>query len=53
VIISVVSLGGKRSYTALYEKKNAGGFFARSFLTPAEYQTFSTRTCRLAGGWCT
>lgn len=36
---SVVSVGGQRSYTALYEKKNVGSFKAHSFLTPNEYQT--------------
>jgi hypothetical protein len=49
VIISVGSLGGKRSYTALYEKKNAGGFFARSFLTPAEYQDVFNQNVQ--AGW--
>ena len=37
--ISVVSLGGERFYTALYEKVGAGiSSQAKSFLTPAEYQ---------------
>ena len=40
--ISVVSLGGERFYTALYEKAGAGGSsLAKSFLTPAEYQKLS------------
>jgi Bacterial tandem repeat domain 1/Peptidase family M23 len=36
--ISVVSLGGERFYTALYVKADVGGYEAKSFLTPAEYQ---------------
>jgi hypothetical protein len=37
--ISVVSIGGQRYYTALYENLGAGvSSEARSFLTPAEYQ---------------
>lgn len=39
VNISPVSVGGQRSYAALYEKRDVGGFFAKSFVTPAEYQT--------------
>ncbi len=39
--ISVVSLGGERFYTALYESADVGGYEARSFLTPAEYQQLS------------
>jgi hypothetical protein len=39
--ISVVSLGGNRFYTALYEAANTGSFEARSFLTAAEYQQLS------------
>ncbi len=38
VNISVVSPGGDRRYTALYEKRDVGSFFTKSFLTPAEYQ---------------
>jgi murein DD-endopeptidase MepM/ murein hydrolase activator NlpD len=37
-VISVVSIGGNRFYTALYENANVGGWEARSFLTGAEYQ---------------
>jgi hypothetical protein len=37
-VISPVSLNGSRRYTAIYQKLNAGGWEARSFLTPAEYQ---------------
>lgn len=37
-VISVVSIGGNRSYTALYESGSVGGWEAKSFLTPAEYQ---------------
>jgi hypothetical protein len=36
--ISVVSINGNRSYTALYEKTNIGSFVAKSFLTAADYQ---------------
>lgn len=36
--LSVVSVGGQRFYTALYEQSNAGSSEARSFLTAAEYQ---------------
>lgn len=36
--ISVVSLGGERIYTALYEQAGAGSSEAKSFLTAAEYQ---------------
>ena len=36
--VSVVSLNGKRFYTALYEKRSIGSFVARSFLTSSEYQ---------------
>ena len=36
--VSVVSIGGNRFYTALYEAANVGGWEAKSFLTPAEYQ---------------
>jgi hypothetical protein len=39
VNISVVSPGGDRRHTALYEKRDVGSFFTKSFLTPAEYQT--------------
>ncbi|MDP9386419.1 MAG: peptidoglycan DD-metalloendopeptidase family protein [Actinomycetota bacterium] len=37
--ISAVSIDGQRSYAALYEKRDVGSFFAKSFVTPAEYQT--------------
>jgi hypothetical protein len=37
--LSVVSPGNERVYAGLYEKRDVGGFFAKSFLTPAEYQT--------------
>lgn len=36
--ISVVSINGAVSYTALYEKASIGSFEARSFLTASEYQ---------------
>lgn len=36
--VSVVSSGGQRSYTALYEKEDIGGWQARSALTADEYQ---------------
>ncbi len=39
VNISVVSPGGDRRHTALYEKRDVGSFFTKNFLTPAEYQT--------------
>ena len=38
-VISVASVGGTLRYTALYTKQAIGGFEARSFLTPDEYQT--------------
>ncbi|MBA3714640.1 MAG: serine hydrolase [Pyrinomonadaceae bacterium] len=38
-VISVASVSGKLRYTALYTKQAIGSFEARSFLTPAEYQT--------------
>lgn len=38
VNISVVSIDGNRSYTALYEKSDVGSWHAKSFLTPSEYQ---------------
>lgn len=41
VNISVVSVGGQRYYTSLYEKVNVGSFEARSFLTASEYQSES------------
>lgn len=37
-VLSVVSIGGNRSYTGLYEKANVGSWEAKSFLTAAEYQ---------------
>jgi hypothetical protein len=39
VNVSAVSVGGQRSYAALYEKKDVGSFYVKSFLTPADYQT--------------
>lgn len=36
--VSVVSPGGKRTYAALYEKRDLGSWMARSFLTAGEYQ---------------
>jgi murein DD-endopeptidase MepM/ murein hydrolase activator NlpD len=36
--ISVVSVGGSRFYTALYEKAGVGGYEAKSFLTADEYR---------------
>jgi hypothetical protein len=38
VNISVVSPHNKLCYAGLYEKRDVGSFFAKSFLTPAEYQ---------------
>jgi hypothetical protein len=38
VNISVVSPGGQPIHAALYEKRTVGSFWAKSFLTPAEYQ---------------
>lgn len=38
VNVTAVSPGGVRTYAALYEKKDVGGFFLKSFMTPAEYQ---------------
>jgi hypothetical protein len=38
-VLSVVSIGGNRFYTGLYEKANVGGWEAKSFLTATEYQT--------------
>lgn len=37
-VLSVVSIGGNRFYTGLYEKANVGGWEAKSFLTAGEYQ---------------
>ncbi len=39
VNVSVVSVGGKRYYSAFYEKKNVGGSVLKSFLSQDEYQT--------------
>ena len=36
--VSVVSVGGKRYYSAFYEKRNVGGHVLKSFLTQQEYQ---------------
>jgi hypothetical protein len=38
VNVSVVSVGGKRYYSAFYEKRNAGGCMLKSFLSQQEYQ---------------
>jgi hypothetical protein len=38
VNISVVAPGNQLCYAALYEKRDVGGFFAKSFLTAADYQ---------------
>jgi hypothetical protein len=38
VNVSVVSIGGQRSYTALYVKTNVGSYQLKSFLTPTQYQ---------------
>lgn len=38
VNISAVSIGGQRTYAGLYEKRDVGSFFVKSFLTPGEYQ---------------
>lgn len=38
VNVSVVSVGGKLSYAAFYEKRNTGGMVLKSFLTQQEYQ---------------
>jgi hypothetical protein len=37
-IISVTPAGGERRYTALYEKKDVGGFQASQVLDPGQYQ---------------
>jgi murein DD-endopeptidase MepM/ murein hydrolase activator NlpD len=39
VNVSVVSVGGKRSYTAFYEKRNVAGSMLKSALTQQEYQS--------------
>lgn len=36
--VSVVSIGGKRYYSAFYEKRNVGGSLLKSFLSQQEYQ---------------
>jgi murein DD-endopeptidase MepM/ murein hydrolase activator NlpD len=38
VNVSVVSVGGKRYYSAFYEKRNVGGNVLKSFLSQQEYQ---------------
>jgi murein DD-endopeptidase MepM/ murein hydrolase activator NlpD len=38
VNVSVVSAGGKRYYSAFYEKRNVGGSVLKSFLSQTEYQ---------------
>src|SRR5262249_46321552 len=38
VNITAQTINGARYYAALYEKKDVGSFFAKSFLTPADYQ---------------
>ncbi|MGH9872117.1 MAG: peptidoglycan DD-metalloendopeptidase family protein [Pyrinomonadaceae bacterium] len=40
-VISVVSIGGNRFYTALYENAKIGGWEAKSFLTATEYQSLA------------
>ena len=40
VNVSVVSVGGKRYYTAFYEKRNVGGSVLKSALTQQEYQDY-------------
>ena len=40
VNVSVVSVGGKRYYTAFYEKRNVGGSVLKSSLTQQEYQDY-------------
>lgn len=37
--VTSVSLSGVRTYAALYEKRDVGSFFLKSFMTPPEYQT--------------
>ena len=39
VNVAAVSPSGIRTYAALYEKRDVGSFFLKSFMTPAEYQT--------------
>lgn len=38
VNVSVTSVGGKRYYSAFYEKRNVGGAILKSFLSQQEYQ---------------
>ncbi len=38
VNVSVTSVGGKRYYSAFYEKRNVGGCVLKSFLSQQEYQ---------------
>jgi len=38
VNVSVVMVGGKKYYSAFYEKRNVGGSVLKSSLTPEEYQ---------------
>jgi hypothetical protein len=38
VNVSVVSIGGERSYAAFYEQKNVGSWRLKSFMTADEYQ---------------
>lgn len=38
VNVSVTSVGGKRYYSAFYEKRNVGGAVLKSFLSQQEYQ---------------
>jgi hypothetical protein len=45
--VSVVSIAGQRSYTALYEKTDMGSWQAKSALTPAEYQKAVTTNAQL------
>jgi len=39
VNVTAVSPGGNRVYVGLYEKRDVGSFFVKSFITPQEYQT--------------
>jgi hypothetical protein len=39
VNITAVSPGGTRVYAGLYEKRDVGSFWTKTFMTPSEYQT--------------
>jgi murein DD-endopeptidase MepM/ murein hydrolase activator NlpD len=43
VNVSVVGVGNDARVTALYEKTNPGGFYARHAMTPDEYQSYFTQ----------